>query len=414
MGMGVGGETCKLTEITLNVLNKGGILLDSSEFGILKDRGAALKSPIEKKLPSAGYLDCSQHIIRNMNTRKYYSYISLFQTANQALSLSLKEWCLNKIEETSPACAKYLREIEHGYLIYPHLKKIKFWGQSTSNIIEQLFGEFLEERGLTTIYHIFLSFLMKSADKCNKEYILAQSCQNIHTPYAENRVEEKNLQSIGAEFVVHEISSQHKTYQIIDAVHNAAVGASKYFYTINLLEGSCTCGSIEQESLPCIHMQVLFRYLESNNKGVTIQVRYDSDIYYGKIYKTAVWKELFVDFTPNFPSIEAVKSYKINNPEIQKLNCPFELTTDRITNARITSSGDTKKIGSTVSSNFAKGIVGKKLCKQCGKTYGAKSRHFTNASACKKNILKSPEYHNQLHQNDRDAQAKYDNNKLCR
>jgi len=197
IGIGVGGETSELATFTLENTINAGININQEPFLSLLDRGLALKSSIFTVIPSMGFQNCQKHIDSNLTTKKWPEIIRLWHVANQALSVGEKEWAMSKIRSTSAAAADYIEEIEGAFLLKNHELGYKLYGMLTSNLIEQLYSEFLEIRRTKCIFSLLYSVIEKSLEKQEREKSEAEACKSYICTAALTKVEKIYDDSLG-------------------------------------------------------------------------------------------------------------------------------------------------------------------------------------------------------------------------
>jgi hypothetical protein len=149
-----------------------GIIINSPEFGAIIDRGLALKAAVKANLNQTSILHCQLHIDRNLIAFKWDKVIDDWHIANQALTLSEHSKAMDKIKKSNNQAFEYISKLDNSFL---YLKKNKFYNMKTSNLIEQLNSEFLEERHASSIYQLIYSVITKSIAK--QQSVI--SCFNI-------------------------------------------------------------------------------------------------------------------------------------------------------------------------------------------------------------------------------------------
>ena len=148
------------------------ISINSPEIGAIIDRGLAIKAAVKENLKHCSVLHCQLHIDRNLISFKWEKVISDWHIANQALTHSEHTNAMDRIKKSNLQAFEYISNLDNSFL---YLKKNKFYNMKTSNLIEQLNSEFLEERHASSIYQLIYSVITKSIAK--QQSVI--SCFNI-------------------------------------------------------------------------------------------------------------------------------------------------------------------------------------------------------------------------------------------
>ena len=252
-----------MTSFTIQTTIKSGVNINTSNFATIIDRGLALKKSVKDDLSNVGILNCQIHIDRNLHALKYDDYKQLWHVANQALSLSEKTNAINDIRKKNNKAAEYVNSIENGFLIDKHDQGFKLYGMKTSNLIEQLYAEYLPERNLSTIFHLVYSIIIKSMDKQEKEKNEAANCNSIICPAALSKVAARNDETIGKGWTVDCVNSENGLYHVKDRKSSFNSGVADSFIRYSVKTGECSCLRPFQDDLPCLHGQLVIRYLQS-------------------------------------------------------------------------------------------------------------------------------------------------------
>ena len=398
IGIGKGGETKQLVKKVLQFAMRSGLELNSTKMGAIFDRGTALISAMKEDAPLTSVLQCEEHLCRNLDEHRYTVIKDSFRKVHQAHRRYEYEKGMEEVRTKSEKAYEYIKNMENISLL-PIVEKgiVPFYGLRNSNFIEQLYSQTLKERRMALLF-LLMGILEVSNKKIEEEREEARRWKECITPAAKNKYLEVQQKCGQGSMVVEVLNKASLVFSVKSRAH------LHYSETVDLEKGTCTCLRPKQTMLPCRHMALCILYAkDSKNKIVGFT---DNDLYstkfFGLIYQTSNWKQLFTDFNITYPVYTDIQSYHLSNKSMfQEVKAAFDYTTQSDSKKRINSKG-CKPSDSTISATKMKGQ--KRRCTYCLKMISIKTTH--SITACL--LAQSPERRNQLMRENEENQSAFE------
>ena len=107
--------------------------------------------------------------------------------------------------------------------------------------------------------------------------------------------------------------------------------------------GTCTCRETIQTCIPCPHIVKVLNFINSTIDQIFIPK------FFGNLYFTEKWSKCFEETICVIPTLIEIENFKISKPDqfFQKCVASLSKTSNIITEKRILSKGEKKKIGSS-------------------------------------------------------------------
>jgi hypothetical protein len=210
---------------------------------IMSDRDKGLTAA-DSEIPLAGRAYCTEHISRNVQTHFGMASREAFNAHIRfAKTKTSYHQGLDKVRSINQRTANYLEKLDPGLWATPFLRA-KWYGHSTSNIVESVNGHLVAERKLPILDFLY-AIWNKTMNSCYEHFKDAQTyaAGSILTKYSANL-----LQSLVTQY-----NATQRQVQFSTPTQAIVSTYGRLQYIVNLDLKTCTCGIYQEQDVPCAH-----------------------------------------------------------------------------------------------------------------------------------------------------------------